>query len=428
MSGMTAVEKVFARACSRARVAPGDIVHPQPSRVFVHDGHVEGFRRQLDALGIDRISAPERVVFATDHEVVYLTPRAAERGTRIRATARDWKIGHFHDVGQGGHGHLFPMETGLVSPGMLVFASDMHCSNFGAIGAVPVRSGPETVSVLAMGSVWTAVPASVRVELRGHPARGTGGRDVGFLLARELARGPNRIDVDYRYLEIAGPALDAFGLHERVALCNSPTEIGVAGVYLQPSAALLAWCRERARQPFAPVASDEDARYEQTFVLDIEGLGPPVALPGSPADAVDLAEVAGQPIQHAYIGSCGSGLYEDLAVAARLLRGRRVADGTRLFVVPGTVEGARRLAADGLVDVFLAAGAVVLPPGCGPCAGGNLGPMHSGEVSISTAATNHAGRMGAKDARCFLASPATVAASAIAGRIADARELAGVGP
>lgn len=423
MSGMTAVEKAFARAAGVEQVAPGDIVHPKPARVFVHDGHVEGFRRQLDALGIDRIQYPERVVFATDHEVVYLTPRAAERGARIRATARDWKVGHFHDVGQGGHGHLFPMETGLVSPGMLVFASDMHCSNFGAIGAVPVRSGPETVSVLAMGSVWTAVPPSVRVELRGRPSPGTGGRDIGFRLAWALSRGPASIDIDYRYLELTGPVLETFDLHDRVALCNSPTEIGVAGVYLQPSAALLAWCGERARQPFEPVASDADARYEATFVLDIEGLGPQVARPGSPADAVDLAEVAGQPIQHAYIGSCGSGLFEDLACAADLLRDRRVADGTRLFVVPGTVEGARRLAAEGLLDVFLQAGAVVLPPGCGPCAGGNLGPMHAGEVSISTAATNHAGRMGAKDARCFLASPLTVAASAVTGRITDARDL-----
>jgi len=423
MPGMTAVEKAFARASGLVRVAPGDIVHPHPARVFVHDGHVEGFRRQLDELGIDRIRHPERVVFATDHEVVYLTPRAAERGARIRETARDWKVGHFHDVGQGGHGHLFPMETGLVSPGMLVFASDMHCSNFGAIGAVPVRSGPETLSVLAMGSVWTAVPASVRVELRGCPAPGTSGRDIGFRLAWALSRGPAAIDVDYRYLEIVGPVLETFELHDRVALCNTPTEIGVAGVYLQPSAALLRWCGARAREPFTPVASDADARFEAVFPLDIEGLGPQVACPGSPAEVVDLAQVAGQPVQHAYIGSCGSGLYEDLARAATLLRGRRVAAGTRLFVVPGTVEGARRLAADGLVEVFLASGAVMLPPGCGPCAGGHLGPMHAGEVSISTAATNHAGRMGAKDARCFLASPATVAASAVTGRITDAREL-----
>ena len=140
--GLTAVEKVIARASGAHTVAPWDVVYPQPELVFVHDGHVEGPRRELEALGITRISHPERVVFVTDHEPVYLTPRAAERAAMIRKTAQAWRVGRFYDAGQGGHGHIFPMETGLVTPGMCLFASDMHCSNFGAIGAVPLRAGP----------------------------------------------------------------------------------------------------------------------------------------------------------------------------------------------------------------------------------------------------------------------------------------------
>ena len=419
--GMTAVEKVLARASGAASVASWDVVYPEPALVFLHDGHVEGARRELDALGIDRITRPERVVFATDHEVVYLSPRAAARGVAIRKAARDWNVGRFFDVGQGGHGHIFPMETGLVTPGMFVFASDMHCSNFGAIGAVPVRAGPEVVSVLAMGTLWTTVPPSVKVTLTGRLRPGVSCRDAGFRLTHALLNGPQAIDIDYRYLELAGDGLDPLEVHERVALCNTPTEAGVAGVFVPPSARVLEWCRQRAQAPFEPVYSDPDARYEAEFTFDLSALEPQVALPGSPSNAVDLSEVAGLPVQHAYIGACGSGMYEDFEAAAHILKGRRVAEGTRLFVVPGTVQCARRMAEQGLTDVFMAAGAMVLPAGCGPCAGGNMGLMDAGEVSISTAATNHAGRMGPKDSKCYLGSPATVAASAVAGRITDPR-------
>ena len=422
--GMTAVEKVLARASGAQSVQPWDVVYPEPELVFVHDGHVEGCRRELDALGITRLKRPERVVFVTDHEVVYLTPRAAERGARIRDTARAWRVGRFYDVGQGGHGHIFPLETGLVVPGMCVYASDMHCSNFGAIGAVPVRAGPvEIASVLAMGTLWTTVPPSVKVRLEGRLPSGVYGRDVGFRLARMLVDPANGVDPDYRYLEMVGAATEGMPVADLVALCNSPTEVGVAGVFVPPSRQTLAWCRARATREFEPVYSDADASYEAELVLDVSGLEPQVALPGSPANAAGVSEVGDVRVDHAYLGSCGSGMFDDFVRAASILEGRRVAPGTRLFVVPGTTGCATRLAEEGYTKIFHEAGAIVLPPGCGPCAGGNLGPMHAGEVSISTAATNHAGRMGARDAACYLGSPATVAASAVRGRITDPREM-----
>ncbi len=421
--GMTAVEKVLARASGSSAVAPWDIVYPQAELVFLHDGHVEGAWRELEELGIHRISRPDRVVFVTDHEVLYTNARAAERGANIRKAAKQWNVGHFFDVGQGGHGHIFPMEMGLVAPGMFVFASDMHCSNFGAIGAVPVRAGPEVVSVLAMGTLWTTVPPSVKISLNGTLKPGVCGRDAGYRLAWELANGPRACNVDYRYLELAGAFVAAAAVHDRVALCNSATEIGVAGVFMAPSQAILAWCGSRAMHEFEPVYSDSDAAFEASLDLDLSALEPQVALPGSPSNATDISDVAGRRVDHAYLGSCGSGMYDDFVAAANLLQGRKVAAGTRLFIVPGTVATAKRLTADGWMATFLDAGAILLPAGCGPCAGGNMGPMHSGEVSISTAATNHVGRMGAKDSECYLGSPATVAASAVAGRITDPREL-----
>ena len=421
--GMTATEKILARACGVASVRAGEVVYPKPDLVFLHDGQVENSKKMLDELGIDRVRNADKVVFVTDHEVIYTTVRAAQRGVNIRKAAKTWAIKNFYDVGQGGHGHVFPIETGMVLPGMFIFANDMHCTNFGALGAFGLRAGGEVTTVLAMGTLWTLVPKTVRLTLNGKLGPGVYGRDVGFRVSSQLAKREFGVDITYRVLELAGPGLDAFGLDQRVALCSTPTEINAINVFIPPSRAILERISALSGKTLAPVYSDEDANFEADISFDLSTLEPQVALPGAPENAVDVSTVVGKPVNHAFIGSCGSSMYEDLALAARVLRGRKVADGTRLFVVPGSVQTAKRLATEGLLSVFQDAGAIMLQSGCGPCAGGTLGPMHSGEVSISTAATNGAGRMGAKDSECYLGSPATVAVSAVAGRIADPRSL-----
>jgi homoaconitase/3-isopropylmalate dehydratase large subunit len=304
---------------------------------------------------------------------------------------------------------------------MFLFSYDMHCTNFGAVGALALRCGSEITTVLATGTLWTMVPRVVRVRLAGSLPSGVMARDVGFRLAHGLANGTYGIDADYLALEMCGPGLDTLPLDERVALCNSVTEIGVCAIYFPPGKAILDWCGARARGPMEAVEADPGAPYAGEIAIDLSAFEPQVALPGAPENAAPLASVMGKRIDHAYIGSCGSGMWGDLETAARILQGRRVAPGVRLLVTPGTEDSARRLAREGLLELLLASGAIVLPPGCGPCAGGASGPLASGEVSISTAAVNTPGRMGAKDAEMFLASPATVAASAIAGRITDPR-------
>ncbi len=421
---MTASEKILARASGLASVRPGDVVHPKPDWVFLHDLQVPATKKELDGLGINRVRNADRVVFVTDHEVLYTSPAMIERGARIRTAAREWGIKRFYDVGQGGHGHIFPIEDGMIQPGMLIFANDMHCTNFGAAGAFGFRVGSEVGSVLAMGTVWTLVPKSVRLTLNGRRPPGVYGRDVGFRISRHLANGDFGVDIVYRVLELAGPALDDFDLDQRVAMTNTPTEVSAIGVFIPPSPSVLDRLSQSAGKRVEAVLSDADAQFEADIAYDISSMQPQVAMPGAPEDSVDISEVAGKPVDHAFIGSCGSGMYEDMALAAGLLRDRHVAPGTRLFVVPGTVKTAQRLANEGLIQVFQDAGAIILPSGCGPCSGGSMGPLGSGERSISTAAVNSHGRMGAKDAEIFLGSPATVAASALAGRITDPRELA----
>lgn len=426
--GMTATEKILARASGKAHVRPGDVVYPDPELVFVHDGYIASSKAQLDELGIPRVFDPDRVVLVTDHVVVYTTAKYVERGKAIRAAAKAWNIRHFFDVGQGGHGHIFPLERGMILPGSFGFANDMHCTNFGAVGALVMRAGTEIITVLATGTMWIEVPRSVRVTLTGAFQRGVYMRDLGYRLARNLTSGAFGVDWDYRVLEFAGDALDTFGVGARVAAINTATEIGVANVFFPPSGAILKAAEAVAKRPFTPVFSDPDAQYEAEITVNLADLAPQVSRPGQPDDAVDIGTVAGEAVDHAFIGSCGSGMYEDMVAAARILKGRHVAAGTRLFVVPGTTDLTRRLTTERLIDVFQEAGAIVLPAGCGPCAGGNMGLLAPGEVSIATAATNSTGRFGSPEGRIFLGSPATVAASAVTGRITDPRQFNDLAP
>jgi 3-isopropylmalate/(R)-2-methylmalate dehydratase large subunit len=411
----TAVQKLLAKAAGRAHVDIGEVIYPKPELVIIHDGFVEGAHRELSTLGFKAIRDPARTMFVTDHEVAYGSQAAVTRGRAIRDIAKRWNIGHFYDVGRGGHGHLFPLENGMVRAGMFLFAYDMHCTTFGAAGALALGIGPEITTVLATGTLWTQVPATIRIDLKGRLQRASHARDVGFILARNLANGRSTIDYDNRVIEFGGPGAAVLELPARVALVNSVTELGIASVLFSeplPGA-----------EYSDMLASDDDAPFEHRIDFDLSAIEPQVALPGGPQNAAPVAAAAGKEIQHAFIGSCGSGMYQDFADAAALLRGRRIADGVRMFVVPGSVATAERLASDGITRTFMQAGATVLPAGCGPCANGLMGPLGEGEVSISTAATNHTGRFGARSGEAYLASPLTVAVSALQGRITDPRDF-----
>ena len=299
---------------------------------------------------------------------------------------------------------------------MFLMCYDMHCTNFGAVGALAMAVGPEVTSVLATGTIWTEVPHTVSIRLNGQLPKGSHPRDVGFMLAHGFATGRWNLKHDYRVIEFGGPGLAGLQLSDRVALCNSVTEMGVANVLFNgPPPGI-------SVDGAPDFLSDPDAPYEATIDFDLSDIQPQLALPGGPDRAASVVDHVGRPVNHAVIGSCGSGMYQDFVDAAEIMRGRRVADGVRMFVVPGTPATAKRLANEGISQVFIDAGAMILPSGCGPCAGGNMAPLGPGEVSIATAATNHSGRFGAKEAEIYLGSPLTVAASALSGCLADPRQ------
>ncbi|TNF19082.1 MAG: 3-isopropylmalate dehydratase, partial [Rhodobacteraceae bacterium] len=313
-------------------------------------------------------------------------------------------------------------EEGIVRPGMFLLCYDMHCTNFGAVGALALRTGSEIITVLAQGTIWVQVPRTIRIRLEGRLSPGVMARDLGFRLAADFVAGCYG-PYDYRAIEFHGPALAHLPVAERIALCNTLTEIGICACYFTPDEQTAGWYADRGIEGGVTISADADATYEQSLTLDLSTLVPQAVLPGG-AETVDLSSTdLGRAVDHAYLGSCGSGTYDDLLVAARVLEGRRVAPGTRFLVTPGSNATIARMEREGLGEIFRKAGALLTPAGCGACAGGNMGPLGSGETSISTAAVNNFGRMGAKDADIFLASPATVAASAVAGVISDPRAL-----
>ncbi|MEU3163096.1 aconitase family protein [Streptosporangium sp. NPDC006930] len=418
---MTLVEKVLARASDELEVVPGQIVRPVPDLVTFHDGYAELLTRQFEAVALERLADPDRVLISTDHNVSYENEIAATRGRMLRELARRYGIRQFYDCGRGGHGNVFPVERGIVGPGQFVFAADGNATNFGAVGCVVICLGSEILSALALGTSWVQVPETVRVRLVGQLREGTSPRDLSMWARTRLEAVLSDAD-HFDAVEIGGPGAEALSLDALVTLCNSVTSAGPATVVVEPTPER---CERQSRaggREFERVVSDDDARYREVVSLDLSTLEPQIAAPDGQG-LRDLTTLLGHRIDQAVIGSCASGMYEDMLAAARVLAGGRIADHVRLIVTPATQDTYDRCLDEGLLKIFRDAGAMVTEPGCGPCAGGRAGALAGGETSIASINDNQQGRLGAMGAHIYLASPATVAASALAGEITDPRDV-----
>lgn len=416
--GQTLSEKILSRACGR-QVMQGEIVFPEPDLITTHDWYVVNFAKVMDELGVDRLFAPDKLLISTDHEPVATSPLAAQRQRQVRKIVERLGIKHFYDVGRGGHGHVFPMELGYVRPGMLTIAYDIHVTNYGALGCLGIPVVTEITEVLACGSVWLKVPHTVRVNLHGRLAPGTSMRDV----AQKLIAVLEVDDVDYGVVEYGGPALSQVSFAGRQVLCNTPIEIGAKSALVEPDQQTLDYLSTRTTESVSLIKSDPDANFRRVIDFDLSLAEPQVAVPPTPDKVVGVSQVRGRKIHHAFIGSCAAASFEDLQVAADILRHRRIHPDVRFFVTPGTQQVLSQAEEAGIMKVFVDAGAAITAPGCGVCAGGKIGPLADEEVSINTGTRNDYGRLGSAKADIYLASAATVAASAVAGEIADPREF-----
>lgn len=416
--GKTITEKVLSRVTG-SDVSAGDIIYPEPELLTVHDWYVVNFDKVLQELGVDRLYDPDKLIISTDHEPVAVSPQAVERQKKVREIVKKYGIKHFFDTGRGGHGHVFPVEMGFVKPGMFVEAYDIHVTNFGAVGALAIPMLIEITEVLACGSVWLRTPDTVRVNLTGKLVPGTGIRDVAQKLICDL--GAER--VDYSVVEFGGPALASIDIAGRHTLCNTPIEIGAKSVLVEPDQSTLDYLAGRVEGPVELIASDPDATFREVVEYDLDVMEPQIAVPPTPDCVVGVSEVAGRAVHHAFIGSCAAANLSDLRAAADILQGHKIHPDVRLIITPGTQEIMAAAESEGLLRLFAEAGAMITQPGCGPCAGGRIGGITDGETSINTGTRNDFGRLGSQNAAIYLGSAATVAASAVTGKITDPREL-----
>lgn len=411
--GRTAVEKILARAAGKDAVGAGDVVYPEPDLIVMHDLHAHVFLGDLWEMGVRRLWKPERVMVAIDHRVPAFDTKTAAVHKEIREWIERYDIGHFFDIRDTGITHQLQIEHGLARPGTLIITKDVHSPNAGAVGALAIPLIYDVPAFLALGTSWIRVPETVRVNLNGKARPGVMARDVAQFCTAEI--GFERSD--YRVIEYAGAYVDALSIDGRQTLCNVVIEVGAKSAFINPDEKACDHIRERTDVPFTPLVSDPDAAYALSFDFDVSELEPQVAAPPSPDNVVPVSEVAGRPIDQAFIGSCAGGMLDDLRHAAAVFRGRRVAKGVRALVAPSTQSVHAEAVKEGLMDIFAEAGVTILPPGCSACAG-SLAPLADGERAIATATRNEPGRMGSRSAEIYLANAATVAASAVAGAIA----------
>jgi 3-isopropylmalate/(R)-2-methylmalate dehydratase large subunit len=411
-------EKILARHAGKARVEPGQIVDAAVDVALSHEMLGSRVFPHLEEAGVERLWDPNCVVVALDHWAPAPTVEAATIHQRVRESVRRYGIPHLYEVGEG-ICHQVLAEHGHLRPGELLVGTDSHTTTGGAFGVFATGIGATDMAVvLATGRLWFRVPESTRIEISGRLANKVMSKDIILSVLGQLGGGGG----EYRSLEFLGDGVYQLSLDARMTLTNMAAECGAKAALIPPDAQVEEYVRVRTTVPFSSVKPDPDATYAQTLRVDVTKLAPQVALPPLPTKVVPIGMAAGTRIDQAFLGSCTNGRLEDLRVAAAIVKGRTAAPGVRFLVIPASREVYRNALQEGLIKILLDAGATIGPPTCGPCFGGHCGVLGPHEVCISTTNRNFRGRMGSPDAQVYLASPATVAASALTGHITDPRQ------
>ncbi|MDD5582841.1 MAG: 3-isopropylmalate dehydratase large subunit [Candidatus Marinimicrobia bacterium] len=412
----TITEKILAAHSDREHVTPGELINAKIDVIMCHDVTTTPAIDLLKEHGNLPVAYPDRVVIMPDHFVPNKDIKSAEMVAKIRRWAREEKIENFYEVGRHGVCHALLPEQGYVRPGTTIICGDSHTSTHGALGAFATGIGStDLAAALATGELWFKVPESILFKIHGTLQKGVYAKDVILEIIR-------KIGVDgalYKTMEFTGEVIENFSIESRMTLCNMTIEAGAKSGIINPDQKTIDYVRARTSQPFEIVTSDPDAEYSQIIDIDISMLKPMVALPHLPSNGKAVSDVGDISIDQAWLGSCTNGRLEDLRIAAEEINGKKVAKNVRMIVVPATSEIWKQANREGLLDIFAEAGATISSPTCGACLGGHMGILAAGERCISSTNRNFVGRMGSPDSEVYLASPATVAASAIAGKIVN---------
>jgi 3-isopropylmalate/(R)-2-methylmalate dehydratase large subunit len=412
--GKTITEKILSLKSGRD-VSAGDVILAEVDFCFGQDGTSALIIDELNKLG--GLHNPQKFAMFIDHNAPPPLASVANIHQKMRNFAKKHNCLLF-EPGEGISHQLVP-EKGFVLPGELVLGADSHTCTYGALGALSTGVGSTDLAAAAYtGKLWFKVPQTIKIVLKGNPQPATQPKDlILYLIGQMGADGAT-----YKSVELYGDVIKDMDMDGRFTICNMGVEMGAKFMIIPPDEKTIEWAKQHSSRPFTPFWADEDAIYEEIKEFDISSLAPMVAKPHRVDNVVPVEEVEGLEIQEVLIGTCTNGRLSDLRSAARILQNRKVHQDVRLLIAPASRSILQEAIKEGLVEIFLSAGAIVLPPGCGPCVGTHQGIPADGERVLSTANRNFKGRMGNPNAEIYLASPLTCAASAIEGKITDPRK------
>jgi 3-isopropylmalate/(R)-2-methylmalate dehydratase large subunit len=412
-------EKILAAHTDKHQVSPGEFINVRVDMVLSNDITAPIAIREFRRIGVDRVFDPAKIVMVPDHFVPNKDIASAEQAKLMREFCREYGILYF-EVGQMGIEHVLLPEQGLVLPGDVVIGADSHTCTYGAVGAFATGMGSTDIAAaMATGDIWMKVPPTIKLVYNGTLGKWVGGKDLILYTIGDIG-------VDgalYSAMEFTGEAIDDLPMDGRFTMANMAIEAGgKAGLFRVDNRTQL-YIKSRARRDYLVYEPDADAGYARVIEYDVTNIEPQVALPHSPANARPVSQVGDIGIDQAVIGSCTNGRIDDLRLAAQILKRHKVHPGVRCIIIPGSQQVYLEALTEGLIEVFIKAGAVVSTPTCGPCLGGHMGVLADGERCISTTNRNFVGRMGSTKSEVYLANPAVAAASAVTGKITDPEEI-----
>jgi len=416
--GTTITEKIFAAHCGKDRVVPGELVNAKLDVVMCHDVTTPPALEMLAARGMDRVFDPEKIVVTPDHFVPSKDILSAQLLQSLDRWVKRHGIRHYYPVGRHGVCHALLPEKGHILPGEVIVGGDSHTCTYGAFGAFSTGIGStDLAAAIYAGELWFRVPESMKLTLNGRLPAGVYSKDIILEIIRHIGVDGAR----YMAMEFDGTTLASLSMEARMTITNMAIEAGAKSGIIPADGITAAYLRERRPDArYTVYASDPDAAYVARHTIDVDRMEPMVAFPSLPSNGRRIGDVPKDiALDQAYLGSCTNGRIEDLRIAASILKGRTVA--CRTLVVPATSSIWKQANDEGLFDIFYDAGCAISTPTCGACLGGHMGVLGPEEACISTTNRNFVGRMGHPAAKVYLASPATVAASAIEGRIVDPR-------
>ncbi len=415
---MTLAEKILAAHCGKKVVSAGDFINCRVDLVLSNDITAPIAIREFRKLGV-KVFDPHKVVMVPDHFVPNKDINSAEQARLMREFAREQGIIYF-EVGEMGIEHVLLPEKGLVLPGDVVVGADSHTCTYGAVGAFATGMGSTDIAVaMATGDIWMKVPPTIKFVFHGWPGKWVGGKDLILYTI-------GQIGVDgalYSAMEFSGEAIDSLPMSGRFTIANMAIEAGAKAGLFKVDEKTLSYINSRAKRKYTVFEPDADASYARVYEWDISKIEPQVAAPHLPSNVKPVSQFRGVRIDQSVIGSCTNGRLEDLQMAAAIIRGKKINPAVRCIVIPGTQAVYLEALKEGLIEIFIRAGAVVSTPTCGPCVGGYMGVLAAGERAISTTNRNFVGRMGSPKSEVYLANPAVAAASAVAGRIVAPEDL-----